>query len=242
MDPGSWQTSVTNNATLSISTNVAVKIGWRSLLGSATDQAQVDACVLAWNEGTPSQPSWAVYDSIKNAVYWTSTIDGASYANRLLKYDRNLGQWYPLDIRAQAPRVINNTLYFGGASSGTWNTFGDVDADDGAAINAYWTSKDVGSDKPFQGKSFKSASVLSRNNGSGSLTGTWTLSNAKTGSYTISLSTGAGISYARSNYNIPFSSPQQFMKLKIGNNSSTPFEVLGIGIKWTIEPWKVEGP
>lgn len=235
-------TAQTNNATVTVATNTAVYIGWRSLLGSATDQAQVDACVLAWNEGTPAQPSWATYDSIKNAIYWTATINNASATNRLLKYDLNLGQWYPFDIAAQAPRVINNALYFGGAAAGTWNKYGDVDADAGASINAYWKSKDIGSDKPFQEKSFKSLSILSRNQVTGNMTGTWTLSNSQTGSYTISLSTASGINYARSNYLLPYASAQQFLNVKISNNSATPFEVLGVGVTWSVLPWRVSGP
>lgn len=241
-DPSTWQTSIANNATVTISTNIAVKIGFRSLLGSATDQAQVDACVLAWNEGATVQPVWAAFDSVKNAVYWTSTINSASSTNRLLKYDRNLEQWYPFDIPAQAPRFINNSLYFGGASSGTWNAYGLVDSDAGSGINAYWKSKDVGSDRPFQEKSFQRLSILSRNNGTGSMTGTYTFSNAATGSYTISLSTGTGINYARSNFNLPLTSPHEFINIKVGNSNSTPFEVLGLGVTWQVQPWKVNGP
>lgn len=239
VDPGSWQTSITNNATVSIATNTAVKIGWRSLLTSATDQAQIDACTLAWNEGAPVQPSWAVYDSIKNAIYWTATVNGAASANRLLKYDLNLGYWYPFDIPAQAPRMNNNSLYFGGSSSGTWNQFGSVDADAGGAITAFWQSKDVGANNPFLEKDFGTASVLSRNQQAGSMTATYTFSNAESGAYTISLSTGAGINYARSNFNLPKTSPQTFMSLRLGNNNSTPFEILGIGITWAAWPWKV---
>lgn len=241
-DPGSWQTSVSNNATLSISTNAAVKVGWRSLLGSATDQAQVDVCVLNWNEGTPAQPAWAAYDSIKNAIYWTTTINGASSSNRLLKYDRNLEQWYPFDIPAQAPRSINNVIYFGGASSGTWNLYGGVDADLGASINAYWKSKDVGSDSPFREKDFRTLSILSANSGSGNLTGTYTFSNAETGNYTISLTTGTGINYARNNYNLPKTSPHDFINVQVGNNNTTPFQVLGIGLTWFTKPFIVNGP
>lgn len=241
-DPTSWQTSITNNATITISTNTALKIGFRSLLGSATDQAQVDACVITWNEGTPTQPSWAAYDSIKNAVYWTTTVNASSSTNRLLKYDLNLDAWYPLDIPAQAPRVVNNVLYFGGASSGTWNQYGLVDSDNGYAINAYWKSKDIGSQNPFVEKDFKTASLLLRNNQAGSVTGTYTYSNAETGAYTISLSTGAGINYARSNYRLPKTSPQNFINLKVGNNSTTPFEILGFGLTWESKPWGVTGP
>lgn len=241
-NPTTWQTSVTNNATLPITVSSAVYIGWRSLGGSTTDQAQVDACVLAWTEGTPSQPAWGVYDSIKHSVYWTTTINGAVAANRLLQYRLDLQQWYPWDIPAQAPRFINNSLYFGGASSGTWNLFGGVDSDAGYAINSYWTSRDIGSDQPFREKDFQKLSILSKNQGTGSMTGTYTYSNAQTGSYTISLSTGTGITYARSNFNLPLASPHEFVNVKVGNFSSTPWEVLGLGVTWAVRPWRVSGP
>lgn len=238
-DPGSWQTSFSNNATIPIITTTAVKIGWRSLLTSATDQAQIDACTLFWNEGTPVQPAWAVYDSADGAIYWTTTINGASSSNRLLKYDLMLDQWYPFDIPAQAPRMINNVLYFGGASSGTWNQYGTVDSDLGASINAYWKSKDIGSESPFLEKDFKTLSVMTRNNRSGSMSATWTNSIGNTGTYSVSLSTGAGINYARSNYYLPQKSPQNFMNVLFGNNNTTPFEILGFGLTWEVKPWRV---
>lgn len=242
-DPATWVGGAqTNNATLTIDTNTAVYVGWRSLLGSATEQAQVDACTLAWNEGTPVQPAWAVYDSVKNAIYWTATVNNAQYTNRLLKYDRNLEQWYPFDVPAQAPRMINNTLYFGGASSGTWNSYGGVDADNGAVINAYRDSKDIGSEQPFNEKDFKTLSLLMKNAGTGNLTATYTFSNGETGAYTVSLSTGSGITYARYNENLPSTSPQNFLKIRVGNNSAVPFEVLGLGVKWHTREWQPGGP
>ena len=240
--PDSWVNTVTNNATLAIGTNTAVYVGFKSLLGSATDQAQIDSCVLNWVEGTLSQPSWAVYDSIKDAVYWTTAVDNAPYANRLLKYDRRLDSWYPWHLTAQAPKFINNNLYFGGSSSGTWNLFGTVDNDNGNAIDAFWKSKDVGGDAPFQEKNFRTLSLLNRNAGTGSLTATYTFSNAETGAYTVSLTTGTGISYSRYNENLPNTSPTNFVNIKVGNNSSVPFEVLGIGLTWEALPWSVGGP
>lgn len=240
--PDSWQTSVTNNATLTIATNTAVAYGFRSLLGSATDQAQVDACTIIWNEGSAVQPSWSVYDSIKDALYWTTTISGSS-SNRLLKYDRKLKSWHPFDIPAQAPRIINNSLYFGSATGGYWYAYGLVDNDLGAAINGYWKTKDIGSENPFLEKNFQKVSILTRNQGSGAMTVTSTLSNGKTGSYSVSLTTGTGLNYARSNYLLPSSSPQNFINLKFSNNNANePFEVLGLGVDYTVAPWRVSGP
>lgn len=241
--PGSWQTSITNNATLSIATNTAVYIGWRSLLGSATDQAQIDACVLNWTEGTPAQPVWATYDSIKNAVYWTATIGTSTYSNRLLKYDLNLDGWFIFSLTPQAPLVYNGTLYFGSSSSGTWNRYGGNDSDNGAPINAYWITRDIGATAPFQEKDFKRVSLLARNQGSGSLTTTWTLSNAKTGNYSVTLSTTSGLNYVRSNFYLPAASPQNFMNLRLGNNAANqPFEIMGIQVDFTAAPWRVGGP
>ena len=242
-DPSSWQTTHTNNNTVTVSTNIAVRYGFRSLLGAATDQAQVDACTLSWTEGTPNQPAWGVYDSIKDSLYWAVTINNASSANRLLKYDRKLDSWYPFSIPMQAPKIINNVFYFGGASSGTWNTFGNVDNDIGGPIYAYRKTKDIGSDSPFNEKNFQKVSILTRNQGSGNMTVTHTLSSGKTGSYTVSLSTTSGLNYARSNYFLPASSPQNFINLMFSNNAANePFEVLGLGVDYTVAPWKVSGP
>lgn len=235
--PLTWGNTATNNATLAISTNAAVKYGWRSLLGSATDQAEIDSCSLAWNESTPVQPSWAVYDSIKNVIYWTTTINNASSSNRLLKYDRNLKSWYPFDIAAQAPRMIANSLYFGSATAGTWNKYGDVDSDAGSSINAYWKTKDIGSSEPFLEKSFETFSLLAANQSQGVLYSTATFSNSDYRNFSTSLSTGTGINYIRSNNSIPEMSGQNFMNLKMGNNSSSFFQILGYGVTWSSLPW-----
>lgn len=244
LDTTKWNgTPVSNNATLSIATNTAVEIAWRSLLGSATDQAQVDACTLYWNEGVSAQPTVGTYDPIKNAVYWNTTVNNAAYSNRLLKYDRNLDSWYPFSITATNPTMVGTSLYFGGASSGTWNLYGGNDSDNGAAIGAYWKSKDIGGESPFVEKDFSRLSVLSRNQGSGTLSATVTLSNGKTSSYSISLSTTTGLVYARSNYNLPLASPQNFANVKLSNaNANEPFEVLGFQMDYTLKPWRVSGP
>lgn len=237
--PSTWQTTLSNNATLTISTNVAYAFGFRSLLTSATEQALIESCVTYWNEGAGTQPVWSVYDPIKNSIYWTATVDNAASTNRLLKYDRNLEAWFPFDIPAHAPVMIDNSIYFGGASSGTWNKYGGVASDIGSSINAYWKTKDVGSDRPFLEKDFQTYSLVARNNGSGVLYSTATLSNAESSVFSVTLSTAASIDYVRSNNNLPATSPQNFINIKFGNNSTTPFEVLGLGITWDALPWSV---
>lgn len=244
-DTTKWINAVmTNNADLGIATNTAVKIGFRSLLRASTDQAQIDSCTLSWKSGTPAQPVWGLYDSVQNSVYWTTTIGSSiAYANRLLKYDLNTQGWFPFDLKAQSPFMSGLTMYYGDSGSGKVNRYGGVNTDNGGGIQAHWKTRDIGASEPFQEKDFKKVSLLSKNEGSGTADATWLLSDGKTGTWTVTLSTGAGLNYTRSNYNLPFSSPQNFMNLKLGNdNANEPFEFLGIRVDYFIKPWRVSGP
>jgi hypothetical protein len=240
--PNTWQSSLSNNATITISTNVAMAIGFRSLLTSATDQAQVDACTVFWTNGVVSPPSWGTYDSVKNAIYWTSAINNSSSNNRVLKYDLNLGEWFPFGISANAINNIQTNTYFGDSTGGYWNLYGGVSNDNGSAINAYWKSKDFSAGAPFQDKSFNRISLVTKNQVTGNMTATYTLGNNSSRSYTISLSTTSGANYVHSNYALPLLSPQQFLNLNLGNNSSTPFEIDGIAIDAMVYPWKAQNP
>ena len=237
-------TNVTNNATVALATAAATNIRFTSLLGSSTDQAVVNACTLYWTEGSVAQPAWGVYDPVGNAIYWTATTTSATQVDRVIKYDRNLDEWFPMDLRATALGFYNNALYFGSSTGGYWNKYGvsGVDSDNGSAINAYWKSKDFAGD-PFRETAYKTVSSVFRNQGSGTATVTATLSNAASYAYSVSLSTISTISYIRSNYSLPLASPQTFFNLKFGNNAaSQPFEVLGAKIGFFSTPWRVQSP
>lgn len=240
----SWVTSPTNNATLTIATNTAVYIGFKSLIGSATDQTQVDSCTMYWTEGTAAQPVWGVYDSIRNSLYWTATTTGSTQGDRVIKYDLNLDQFFPFDLRATALSRINNSLYFGSSTGGYWNKYaaGGVYSDNGSAINAYWKSKDFGGVNPFQETSFNRLSLVAKNQTTGSMTATYAFSSGQSLSHTVSLSTTSSLNYIRDNYNIPLTSPHNFMNVQVGNNSSTPFEVLGMRLEFTTNGWRPVNP
>lgn len=242
--PTAW-TQETNNAVLTISTNAAMYVGFRSLLGSATDQAQADACTANWVEGAAAPPVYGVYDSIGNAIYWTTAVDNSTFTNRTIKFDLNLGEWFPFDLTARAPLVTNNVLYFGSSNGGYWNKYAGtgIDSDAGTAINAFWKSKDFGGPSPFEESRFSRISMVARNQGSGSLTSTWTTSGGASDSYAVSLSTTSTIPYARSAHNMRLASPANFINVKIGNNAaSQPFEVLGLRIEGASQPWRPLNP
>jgi hypothetical protein len=208
-------------------------------LGSATDQAEVDACTLYWFLGSNPQPSWGIYDPIRNAIFWSAAVNNSSTANRVLKYDLNLREWYPFDLGAGAFRIRDSNLYFGSSTGGYWNKYGSVDNDNGSAITAYWKSKDFGGNDPFSEKTFQAISVVARNQGSGNLTTTYTTSGGTGSSYSISLSTSSGLSYIRSNRSLGLLSPQTFMNVKFSDSSANnPFEVLGFRIDFFSQPWR----
>lgn len=239
---GVW-TSQTNNANISVATNTAFAFRIDSSLTSSTDTAQVNSCSIYWSNGVVAPPVWGAYDSVKNAIYWTSSINNNTSNNRVLKYDLNLGQWYPFSLNANAIANIQTTTYFGDSTGGYWNQYGNSNSDNGSAINAYWKSKDFGNQSsPFLDNNYNRISLVAKNQITGNMTVTYGLSNNTSGSYTVSLSTTSGITYVHANQSLPLMSPYQFMNIKVGNNSSTPFEVDGLMLEYTSFPWKPQNP
>jgi len=236
--PDKW-TSITNNGNITIATNTALYVGFGSLLTSATEQAQIDACTVYWNSGVVPPPVWSAYDSIKNAIYWTAAINNSSTNNRVLKFDLNNPGWFPFSLNANALKVIDNSLYFGSSTGANWIKYGTVNNDDGAAINAYWKSKDFAPGSPFQEKNFQKISLVAQNEGSGSLNVVYALSNTSSGTFTVNLGTSSTIQYIRRNYNVPLQSQQTFMSLQFGNNAANqPFEILGAMVDYFMQPWR----
>lgn len=241
---GTW-TAQANNATVAVDTAPAMKIRFDSLLTSATEQAQVDACTLYWNQGSPAQPVWGVYESNKNSVYWTTSINNSAKNNRLLKLDLNYNEWFPMDIQAAAPEIVAGAFYFGSSNGGYWNRYGpdgSIFSDNGASINSYWKSKDYGGSDPFLEKNLNQISVLTKNQITGSMTITYETSNHVSGSYNVSLSTTSGAAYVRANYNLPLLSPYQLFSVKFGNNSIYPWEVNGYRLDYKSMPWTPSNP
>lgn len=234
----------TNNATVTNGVGAATHIRFTSLLGSATDQAQVNACTLYWNEGTVAQPVWGAFDSVNNAIYWTATTTSATQGNRVIKYDLNLDEFFPFDLQATALLYRTSGLYFGSSNGGYWNKYGAAgqNSDNGSSINAYWKSKDFGGDDPFVEKDWQKISLVAKNNVTGNFTVNWADSFAKTGSYTVSLATSTSITYVRSSHSMQKRSPSNFLNVQIGNNSQTPFEVLGLRVDFAGQPWRVNNP
>lgn len=245
--PKSWAGGAqTNNATLGIATSSSVYIGFESLLGSATDYAQINTCTLNWQNGSATPPTWGTYDPFLNSVYWNIAINNSATANRVLKYDMNLNQWFPFGLNATALyRDSNfNSIYFGESASGFWNQYGGgVTSDNGSNINAFWISRDFGnSTYPFVDNTYTRISMVGKNEPSGSVNVTYEFNNGSTGTYTMSVSTTSTWNYVHMNQALLQASPFQFININVGNNSTTPFEIDAMAIDFTSFGWQPQNP
>lgn len=243
LSTNTW-TAQTNNTDVSVSAKAALQIRFDSTLGSSSDTARVDSCVVYWN-GPLAPPSWGLYDSTLNHAYWSTGINYSTVSNRVLKYDMNNGAFYPLDLPASSMLIVNNDKYFGGSLGGYLFKYAGsgINTDNNAAINSYWKSKDWTGSSPFYEKSWTRISSLFANEQTGSITTTWTNERGVSGSYSVSLSTASAYPYVRSNYNIPTTSPSNFINFRFGNNAANqPWEMLGYGVDYFTQPWRPLSP
>ena len=243
LSTNTW-TAQTNNTVVSAAAKAALQIRFDSTLGSSSDTARVDACVVYWN-GPLSPPSWGMYDSSLNHAYWATSINLSTTNNRVLKYDIGYATFYPLDLPASPMLIVNGSKYFGGSLGGYWFKYAGsgINTDNAAAINSYWKTKDWGGSTPFQEKNFQRLSAIYSNEQAGAITTTWANERGVTGNYSTSLSTASAYPYIRSNYNLPVVSPSSFMNFKFGNNATNqPWEILGYRVDYFTQPWRPLSP
>ncbi len=245
-------TSQTNNAALTISTNAAMEIGWVDTLTTSTDTAQINSCNLAWNNGTTPQSVWGQYNPTNNAIYWTTSNANNGINNRTIKYDLNLAwkqvdPWFIFDTSGTALKFVNNSIYMGESNTGRWDLFGSNTnpSDNGAAINAYWQSKNFSCNAPYQDSSWYHTFAIVKNqaSGSGNLSDTFTDSLGDSDLFSISQSTTSTLPYVRAIHALQSFSPTPFMNLEFSNaTAGTGWEVDGFGATCQPNPLIPENP
>lgn len=239
---GTTWTAQSTGTTIGGSVDQAIKVRVTYGLNSATCTARIDSLAINWTEGAVASPTYGAYWN--NALYWAVQSTGTNN-NRMVKYDLLNPAWYVFDIPANALASYNNILYFGGTTSGKVYTFSDVNqgraptSDDGAAINAYWKSKEFSGADPFVENKWNRVSMVARRQAGGSLTASWQLNGGDTasGSYSVGLSTGPSV--VRHNFSLPVGQRGTFFNVKVGNNSTAPFEVFAVKFDYDALPWRV---
>lgn len=233
--------NVTTGTTISIAVAPAYQIKVHFGLSSGTETARIDSIRVNWSEGAVAPPTYGAFWN--DDLYWAVANDGTSN-NRTLKYDLLYRQWYVFDLPMNAPFTFNNIMYFGGATNGKIYKYSNIDysqapsSDDGAVINAYYRTKEYGGADPFVENIYDRISLVAKKQSGGTMTSTWALNGGgtATGSYDVELSTGDNV--VRRNYAFPAGRRGSFLNLKFSNNSTSPFEVLGVKVEFTPQTWR----
>lgn len=233
----SW-TSVGNGAVPSISTNPYFQIRDDFSITAATQNPVLESFTQNWFEGAASDKTYATYHDNAN-WFAVASGTGASANNKILRYDLLNQGWTIYDIPMAGMYVKNQSLYFGSVSSGKIFKFGDVDADNGSAIQAYWKSKDFFGSNPMLDKDYTTLSVFAGSVANSTMTVTYTISGTSSTVITMPLY-DPNKAFKRFNKNLPLRTGNT-INVQFGNNAiDQPFEVYGIQIGTVEKPWKPE--
>lgn len=238
---GSYFSNVTTGAAITIATAPAYQVKIIFHETSGTETARVDSLRVNWTEGAVAPPTYGTFWN--DDIYWAVANAGTTN-NRVIKLDLLYNEWYLFDIAANALSTFNNSMYFGCVSCGKIYKYSDINysrapsSDDGSSINAYYKTKDYSGADRYVENQYDKISLIAKDQASGSMTVAWALNGGQTGSgsYTVQLSTGDNA--VRSNYQFPAGRRGTFSNLQFSNNSTSPFEVLGVRLEFTPQPWR----
>jgi hypothetical protein len=228
--------SIGAGATPSISTYPYVQVKDEFVASKSTQNPILSDFTVAWFEGSASDKAYATY--FNDAVWWSVPVGVSVSSNtRVLRLDLINADWYIYDIGTNGMLVRNNSLYFGSSSEGKIFKFGDVDNDNGLAINAYWKSKDFVQGNPFVKKEFVNLSVSVGSVANSSMTVTYTVDGSSQTSYQFPLYAGASY-YKHYNKNMPAGKIGNTFNVQFGNNGADQFfETFAVQYGFRDKPW-----
>lgn len=229
--------SITSGNTPTISTGSYFQIKDYIVTSTWTSTPKLQDFTVNWFEGAATDKAYAIYH--QDALWWAvaSGTNAVTTNNKILRYDLLNGGWLIYDIPMNGMLVRNQSLYFGGVSTGTISKFGDVDNDNGSAINAYWKSKDFFGDSPFLDKTYVNMSVQATAIANSSMTVTYTIDASSSSAYFFALSKGVN-GFTRNNRNLPLSALGNTLNVKYGNNAADQsFEVIVGQFGYRSKPW-----
>src|SRR4029077_11501933 len=111
-----------------------------------------------------------------------------TYNNYVIKYDMINNGFVLYDIPMNGFYVRGGSLYFGSSLTGVVYKYGDVDNDNGSAINSFWKSKDfVNGVGPFQDDEFVRLSLLTTSVQNSTMTVTYTINGSSSAAFAMNL-------------------------------------------------------
>lgn len=203
---------------------------------NSSNTLRLDDFAQSWFEGAASDKTYATYHD--NANWWSvASGTGATSNNKILRFDLLNPGWYVYDIGTGGMYVRSQSLYFGSVSAGKVYKYGDVDNDDGVAINSYWKSKDFFGASPFLDKDYQRLSSVQKMVANSTMTLTYTLDGASSTSFDVALGVSTS-TFIQKNVNLPQGKQGRTISLKLGNNAADqPWEVFGAGIDYNAKSW-----
>lgn len=230
-----WQ-SVSAGAVPSISTGTYFQFRDDFSINTATGiSPKLDEFTINWIEGNASDKTYATY--FNDSILFAVTYGAATTNNRILKYDLLNQGWLIYDLASNGFYLKNLSLYFGSANGGYVYKYGDVDNDNGSAINAYWKSKDFIGGDPFRNEEMRNISVYGSAVANSSVTVTYALNESTSTSYIIP-TYRSGATFFNSNRSLPVGIVTNSFNVKIGNNAADqPFEILAERVGLNPKPW-----
>jgi hypothetical protein len=189
-----------------------------------------------WFEGLASDKMYATYFDDK---LWFSVTNGtgATTNNKELVYDLVSNGWTLYDIPSNGFYIRQNKLYFGSTSDGHIYKYGDINSDNGSAINSYWKSKDFFGVDPFTQEEISNISITAASVANSSMTVTYAVDGSSVSTYTMPLYNPRG-NFATKNKNLPAGRVGYQYSIQFGNNAADQsFEVFGLQVGIRPKPW-----
>lgn len=234
----SW-TAVTSGNTPTVSTGTYFQIRDDMVnTSTSSDMPILYEFTQSWFEGGAVDKSYATY--FKEAIWWSVTSGvGQTTNNKILYYDMINDGMTLYNLPSNGFYIRQESLYFGSSSGGYIYKFGDVNNDAGAAINAYWKSKDFVMGSPYQDKEAVNISMAAKTVANSSMTVTYTLDGSSSTAYAVSFNSSNG--FIKSNKNLPLGKIGQTFNIQFGNNVADQFfEVYALQAGYRLKSWKPE--
>lgn len=229
--------AVTSGAVISISTGTYVKV---KATNSFTDSSgTVKLNDLTYNYSFVYVKMASAFEYLGD-IYFAVPYLGSVTNNRVMKYDISAGGWTIFDIPMNAPLISGNNVHFGSPTDGKIYTYPSGGNDNGAAINAYWKSKDYMGDNVYVTRTFDKLSLFMDSDYSSDVDATYSIEPSTSITYNIALTQTDGSLYIRNNRQLPAGTSGSIFNLKLANNAADkPFRFFGSVIDYTDDSWAV---
>lgn len=230
--------ALTKDSQITASINPWIQFKATFTITAATQDPTLSNAIIAWDEGTLVR-TFGIVDS-DHRLMWsvaegTNTVPNATYI-----YDPRFASWLRYAVPFDAPAKVGDSIYFGNPSSGNVYNWPSGDTDNGAAITAYWKSKDFISGDPFVEKDFMAYSLIANEDIGSNLDVTYTINLSSSITNNHSLTDPAGTDLRRINAKLPSGKFGTFISFQFGNDdANAPFELYGFKYDYNLRPWRV---